>query len=426
MCSLVADGWLSTCTERLACVLCGTEENIATCESWAGRWHSACNHAYCSACLEQYISDELAKCCSEGLLAVYCGATGCKKRMPQSMILTASVEARIFASMVDNDKVSEVAICKYCETPSRRHLSLLTNQAACAHRACLGCWTNWMQVCLPTAVRDMALDIPCIDTACREGCRSILRLAHSEIARGVYNCDPRGELQSHLAHLDSRMRVLREINSLKSTLRTFEGQVVQAVVHREDTFRGPTCPVCQEVVVALVSDPGCANHHVACEDCWARWAEEHLDACVADYAIDSPCMWPDCATRLATHLGLWYAAAHRSTRVMRLTKDLEHRTRLQHNTLYPASMQVECPLAGCVGMGYLGFDTVMCFMCEHQWLPEESGVSPGIPDVEEVMGVAVKKCPRCEEYIEKNGGCDHMTCRCKHEFYWSTLKPYRR
>jgi ariadne-1 len=42
------------------------------------------------------------------------------------------------------------------------------------------------------------------------------------------------------------------------------------------------------------------------------------------------------------------------------------------------------------------------------------------------MGVKVKKCPKCTEYIEKNGGCDHMTCRCGHEFWWSSLTPYRR
>jgi ariadne-1 len=30
-----------------------------------------------------------------------------------------------------------------------------------------------------------------------------------------------------------------------------------------------------------------------------------------------------------------------------------------------------------------------------------------------------KECPRCNSTIEKNGGCNHMTCRkCKHEFCW--------
>ncbi|KAJ5286619.1 hypothetical protein N7478_002305 [Penicillium angulare] len=33
-----------------------------------------------------------------------------------------------------------------------------------------------------------------------------------------------------------------------------------------------------------------------------------------------------------------------------------------------------------------------------------------------------KECPRCQSTIEKNGGCNHMTCRkCKHEFCWMCM-----
>ncbi|KAJ5363170.1 hypothetical protein N7541_004014 [Penicillium brevicompactum] len=33
-----------------------------------------------------------------------------------------------------------------------------------------------------------------------------------------------------------------------------------------------------------------------------------------------------------------------------------------------------------------------------------------------------KECPRCNSTIEKNGGCNHMTCRkCKHEFCWMCM-----
>jgi len=35
------------------------------------------------------------------------------------------------------------------------------------------------------------------------------------------------------------------------------------------------------------------------------------------------------------------------------------------------------------------------------------------------LNVHTKDCPKCHSAIEKNGGCNHMTCRsCKHEFCW--------
>lgn len=33
----------------------------------------------------------------------------------------------------------------------------------------------------------------------------------------------------------------------------------------------------------------------------------------------------------------------------------------------------------------------------------------------------LKLCPSCNAPIEKNGGCDHMTCRCGHHFRWSEV-----
>lgn len=33
-----------------------------------------------------------------------------------------------------------------------------------------------------------------------------------------------------------------------------------------------------------------------------------------------------------------------------------------------------------------------------------------------------KKCPRCNNAIEKNKGCNHMTCKCKFEFCWYCLE----
>jgi ariadne-1 len=36
-----------------------------------------------------------------------------------------------------------------------------------------------------------------------------------------------------------------------------------------------------------------------------------------------------------------------------------------------------------------------------------------------------KKCPKCKNRIEKNGGCMHMSCKmCRHGFCWHCLQPW--
>jgi len=43
------------------------------------------------------------------------------------------------------------------------------------------------------------------------------------------------------------------------------------------------------------------------------------------------------------------------------------------------------------------------------------------------ISINTKECPKCSAIIEKNGGCNHMTCRnagCKHEFCWLCFHSY--
>ena len=45
-----------------------------------------------------------------------------------------------------------------------------------------------------------------------------------------------------------------------------------------------------------------------------------------------------------------------------------------------------------------------CVSCQETYLLERKGT--------------YNRCPRCRHLIEKNGGCDHMACRCGQHFTW--------
>ena len=56
---------------------------------------------------------------------------------------------------------------------------------------------------------------------------------------------------------------------------------------------------------------------------------------------------------------------------------------------------------------------------------EETVFSPKPkPQEVEPLQLEGRLCPKCRRFINKNGGCPHMTCKCGHEFCWTCLRTY--
>lgn len=70
--------------------------------------------------------------------------------------------------------------------------------------------------------------------------------------------------------------------------------------------------------------------------------------------------------------------------------------------------------------------TEMCFICKNAWHGRRTcEESLDMQLLNYRKNIPVKKCPKCKSNIEKNLGCNHMTCsRCHHQFCWLCLKQY--
>ncbi|KAF2823698.1 hypothetical protein CC86DRAFT_384256 [Ophiobolus disseminans] len=72
----------------------------------------------------------------------------------------------------------------------------------------------------------------------------------------------------------------------------------------------------------------------------------------------------------------------------------------------------------------------LCLTCNRPWHGntgcDKAKQKEDADSVEEIKTMGAKPCPKCGLNIDKEGGCDHMTCSaCRHNFCWECLVPYQ-
>ncbi|KAJ1655978.1 hypothetical protein IWQ61_004365 [Dispira simplex] len=84
------------------------------------------------------------------------------------------------------------------------------------------------------------------------------------------------------------------------------------------------------------------------------------------------------------------------------------------------TVRCKCGHAFCFGCGLDDHQPCLCILVR-KWLKKCSDES----ETSTWISINTQECPRCQAVIEKNGGCNHMTCRkCHHEFCWVCLGPW--
>ncbi|KAJ2799196.1 hypothetical protein H4R21_003636 [Coemansia helicoidea] len=88
-------------------------------------------------------------------------------------------------------------------------------------------------------------------------------------------------------------------------------------------------------------------------------------------------------------------------------------------TMVPA-VRCRCGKAFCFGCKLDDHSPAPCYLVE-RWMQKCRNDS----ETSNWIKANTKECIKCKSTIEKNGGCNHMTCReCRHEFCWVCMGPW--
>jgi hypothetical protein len=183
------------------------------------------------------------------------------------------------------------------------------------------------------------------------------------------------------------------------------------------------CEICYDIRVDKWTLPTCGVHYF-CLDC----IKQYLETKISDSQVQSiACPGENCISKfseadLFSHLSNESFAKYK--------KFLERDNHLRDPSV-KFCIKPDCqgfirgchinPLSLCNKCKF-----EMCFKCGKAWHKDKT--CDEVQDLEYnswALNKDVKECPRCKFKIEKNQGCDHMTCIvCHYEFCWLCMGPW--
>ncbi|XP_047943005.1 probable E3 ubiquitin-protein ligase ARI8 [Salvia hispanica] len=187
------------------------------------------------------------------------------------------------------------------------------------------------------------------------------------------------------------------------------------------------CKICMETVSHTLS---AACGHVFCTDCWVGYIAAAGAAC-----LTLRCPEPKCTTVA----GLDVIQA-----VSPAEDGLKFRRYLYESYVEASPARKWCPGPGCeFAVEFFGgkedYDVTcdcsfkFCWQCtEEQHRPVSCGTvakwaekNTSEADNKSWIVAYTKACPNCNQNIEKNQGCCHMTCKCRYEFCWNCMQKWK-
>ncbi|KAG2392024.1 hypothetical protein C9374_013509 [Naegleria lovaniensis] len=208
----------------------------------------------------------------------------------------------------------------------------------------------------------------------------------------------------------------------------------------EEEDDDPTCPSCFCDDVPMRKNPVCG--HKFCEPCWRGYLEVKIKETAGLGQTRINCM--ECNTALTQDFIFSFFKNAKSFNAKRederiKMKYIENRVDTYVNDHFLVTRCPNAPGCKCVikktvdiplhKVRCVPCDTLFCFQCGkaphypatcemfEEFSKKSSSMTEGASY--DFIQKNTKPCPKCKRLINKNGGCNHMTCSmCRHEFCW--------
>ena len=199
---------------------------------------------------------------------------------------------------------------------------------------------------------------------------------------------------------------------------------------------GGYCQICYSEIDASNSF-ALACQHTFCNECWTQYLSEKVRS--GFHGISAACMQTQCNMMVGhTKFDRFLAQSPKDKEMYWkwLSKSFTDDNR---NIKWCPNVQCEfccerTDLARMLDEVVCECGTAFCFACgEYTHKPCDCATADkwnvkSNAESENVTWIAAntKPCPRCQRNIEKNQGCNHMTCaQCRHEFCWICMGDWK-
>ncbi len=168
--------------------------------------------------------------------------------------------------------------------------------------------------------------------------------------------------------------------------------------------------------------------HIYCTSC----LQQFLESCTRDRKFPITCCEDDCETKLAIKDIVVLLGEEEAVREM--AKASIASFIMKNPTDFRYCLTPDCPMIYRKKQN----SNFRCSLCKKEYCFRYDNELKGPicdqcyqADVKvNVMawkdGKDVKQCPNCKNFIEKNGGCMHVACRCGSHLCWKCLKNFAR